>query len=381
MNKVVYILIMIAFIVGLEELIIGGILELIADDLQVGLGFVGLLITIYSLILGVFGPVLWVMTAKYEKKFLILILLVVFILGNIVIFMSKTYAVVFIGRIIAALSAALLINLCLVIAPSLVEPKYRGRAIGLVAMGVSASIVLGLPLGLSIGYGLGWRYPFLVIAILSLVAAFCVFFMMDKVEPKPFVSIRTQIKAISSKKVLTAHLTILLFLGGHTILYAYLTPYLSQILGFNGSMISLTYLVFGIFAVLGGGVGGYLGDVIGFGKTIILSTLGLIVTLFIFNYVHFSLITFFIVLIVWGLLSWMISPALQSYLIEIEPDTSDIQQSLNNSFLHFGIAFGSLAGGVVVENMPITANAWIGGIVVIGALFTSLYSLKQPLTK
>src|SRR5699024_8201483 len=139
----------------------------------------------------------------------------------------------------------------LVIAPSLVEPKYRGRAIGLVAMGVSASIVLGLPLGLSIGYALGWRYPFLIIALLSLLAAVCVFFMMGKVQPKPFVSIREQIKAISSRKVLTAHLTILFFLGGHTILYAYLTPYLSQMLGFSGSMISLTYLIFGIFAVLG----------------------------------------------------------------------------------------------------------------------------------
>src|SRR5699024_5092427 len=144
MDKRVYILMTISFVAGMVELIIGGILDLIAKDLGVTLGQVGLLITIYSLILGLAGPVLWVFTAKVERKKITLIFLLIFLVGNVITLLSFSYFTLFIGRIVSALSASLLLNLCLVIAPSLVSYKYKSRAIGLISMGISGSIVLGL---------------------------------------------------------------------------------------------------------------------------------------------------------------------------------------------------------------------------------------------
>src|SRR5699024_8899924 len=157
MNKRVYLLMVVSFIVGMVELIIGGILDLIAQDLHVSLGQAGMLITIFSLTFAISGPILLVLTAGYERKRLTMVFVLIF---------SPTYSVLFISRIISALSGALLVILCLIIAPSIVEPKYRGRAIGIVSMGVSGSIVLGLPIGLFLGDAFSWRAPFVLIAIL-----------------------------------------------------------------------------------------------------------------------------------------------------------------------------------------------------------------------
>src|SRR5690625_3196635 len=148
----VYFLMIVSFVVGMVELMIGGILDLIADDLNVSEGKVGLLITVFSFIFALFSPILLVLTAGIERKKLTLISLFVFLLGNLVTVFSPTYSVLFIGRFISALSGALLIILCLVLAPTIVEPIYRGRAIGIISMGVSGSLVLGIPIGLILGY-------------------------------------------------------------------------------------------------------------------------------------------------------------------------------------------------------------------------------------
>jgi MFS transporter, DHA1 family, purine base/nucleoside efflux pump len=59
---------MIAFVISSVELIISGILDLIAEDLNVGIGQPGLLITVFALIFAVASPILLVMTAKIERK-------------------------------------------------------------------------------------------------------------------------------------------------------------------------------------------------------------------------------------------------------------------------------------------------------------------------
>lgn len=381
MDKRVYILMTISFVAGMVELIIGGILDLIAQDLNVTLGQVGFLITIYSLILALAGPILWVLTAKIERKKITLIFLLLFLLGNIITLLSFSYFTLFVGRVVSALSASLLLNLCLVIAPSLVSHKYKSRAIGLISMGISGSIVLGLPIGLILGTTFNWRAPFILIIFLTVIAFIGVYMGLGEIKAKPFVPLIQQIGTLKDKKILFAQLTIFLFLCGHTVLYAYFTPYLKDILGFDGMMVSLAYLIFGVFAVIGGGMGGVMGDRIGVNKTMIIISVIFGTVILSINYTTFSYLLFLIALIIWGLLSFAITPPLQSYFINIAPETSDIQQSLNNSFLHLGIASGSFIGSFIIDIQSVEFNATLGGIIVLFAVVSVFISIKSKETK
>lgn len=375
MNKRVYILMIVSFVVGMVELIIGGILDLIAEDLYVSLGQAGFLITIFSLVFAISGPVLLVTTSGIERKKLTLASLGVFFLGNLVTILSPSYSILFVGRIISAMSGALLVNLCLVMAPSIVKAKYRGRAIGIVSMGISGSIVLGLPIGLILGDAFNWRAPFVLIAILTLVSMIGVHFLMHKVDPKPSIPLSKQLATLKNNKILFAHLTMFLFLAGHTVLYAYFKPFLHTTMGISGPLVSIIYLIFGIAAVSGGGLGGTFADRYGTNRTILLTIVIFGVTIFAIPYTTFSLAIFLVVMVVWGAMNWALSPALQSYLIETAPETSDIQQSLNNSSLHFGIAFGSFIGGIVIEQTTVIHNAFVGGVLIVLSLGMALISL------
>ncbi|MBP1950795.1 MFS transporter [Virgibacillus litoralis] len=376
MNKRVYFLMIVAFVVGMVELIIGGLLDLMAADLDVSLGQIGFLITIFSLIFAVGAPILLILTSSIERKRLALISLVIFLLGNIVTVFSPTYTIVFIGRIISALSGSLLIILCLTIAPSIVHPKYRGRAIGIVSMGVSASIVLGIPVGLLLGNAFGWRAPFVLISVLTVFSIAGVFLLMERIDPKPSSPIKKQLATLKERRIFFGQAITFLFIAGHTVLYAYLTPFVKMTMELDGTWVSVIYMIFGIAAVSGGGVGGTLSDKLGPERTIMLTIVLFTLVIFSIPFTTFALPVFITILVVWGMLSWTLAPATQSYLISLSPETSDIQQSLNNSALHLGIAFGSLVGGLVIERASIEQNATVGGffaLLSIGAALVSMY--------
>src|SRR6476619_4091568 len=96
----VFILAISTITVGLVELIVGGILPIIADDLNVSIGTAGQLITIYALVFAIAGPVLLSLTAKVERKKLYLLAMSVFFVGNIMTYFSPTFTFVMIARII-----------------------------------------------------------------------------------------------------------------------------------------------------------------------------------------------------------------------------------------------------------------------------------------
>lgn len=377
MDKRVYFLMVISFVIGMVELIISGILDLIAEDLQVSLAQVGLLITVFALIMAIASPILLVITAKVERKKLTLICLYIFLIGCIITVLSPNFTILFIARIILALSGALLIILCLVMAPSLVEEKYRGRAIGFVSMGVSASLVLGVPIGLLLGNAFGWRAPFILITGLTALSIIGVHFFMESIQPKTQVPLKVQLASLKSPKITFAIMTTFLYMSGHTVIYAYFSPYIQTTSGLDGVWVSIVYLIFGVAAVSGGGIGGVLADLFGSKRSILLA---LILFSFVFFILPFTTEIFpmlFLMLIIWGILSWAISPAMQTYLIETSPETSDIQQSLNNSALHLGVAVGSIIGGMVVEELSIEHNPFVGGILIILSLFTIVISFKS----
>ncbi|HZG72098.1 MAG TPA: MFS transporter [Chondromyces sp.] len=377
MDKRVYLLTIVSFVVGMVELIIGGILDLVATDLGVSLGQAGLLITIFSVTFAISAPILSVLTAKIERKRLTLVTLFIFLVGNIVAVFSPTYSILFISRIISAASSSLLIVLCVVMAVNIVEPKYRGRAIGIVNMGVSGSLVLGIPIGLMLGNTFGWRAPFIFISLLSLLSIAGIYFFMSRVASTSQVSIGKQLASLKSRKILFAQLTTVVLLAGHTTLYAYLTPFVKTTMGLDGTWVSAIYLIFGISALSGGAIGGTLADWLGAKPTILAIIAIFCFAIFSIPYTTFALPIFLIALAVWGMMSWAVTPPMQSYLMTISPETSNIQISLNNSAVHLGIAFGSSIGGIIIELTSVEQNATVGGLFAVLALGTALISMAK----
>ncbi|NWK69042.1 MFS transporter [Bacillus paramycoides] len=379
MNFKVFILALATVAVGLVELVVGGILPDIAQDFNISLSSAGQLITIFAFIYAVTGPILLILTSRIERKKLYLFSLYVFLIGNVLTYFSPTFSFMMLSRVITAMSTALVVVLSLTIAVKIVTPSHQAKALGLIYMGISSSLVLGVPLGILISNVFGWRIIFLCIAVLSVGSIILISIFLEKIPGEENkIPLLVQLKAVCSLKLGSAHLATLFMLAGHYTLYAYFTPFLETNFQMNPYWISICYLIFGLAAVSGGAISGVVSDKIGAPKSIIIIITMFALTLFLLPFSTVSLIVFIPVMIIWAALSWGIAPPQQSYLIQSAPKTSDIQQSFNNSALQIGIALGSAVGGFSLNQVQnISQMAWVGSSIIVLSLICAIFSLTR----
>lgn len=381
MDKRIWILAIASFVVGTVELVIAGIIDMIAQDLNVSVGTAGQLITVYSLVFAFGSPILINLTSKVERKKLLTAAMLVFFAGNMISIVSPNFTILLISRIILAASCSIVVVLSIVIASSIVAPELRGRAIGIIFMGISASLVIGVPLGTFIGNIWGWRSTFALVGALTLIVAWAVHRYLPQVAPRPGIPLRDQLRTLKNSKILSAHLISVLQMTGQFTIYAYITPFLNETMGLSTNMISLVLLVYGLAGIAGGWIGGWSSDKLGNGKTMIITLLLHALAIFLLPYSTGSIFPLLIVVIVWCAFNMAPSPAIQSYLIQTAPESSDIQLSFNTSSLHIGVAAGSIVGGLILNYYSVTMNTWIGGLIVILAILSAIFSLSKNRTQ
>ncbi|NMO94408.1 MFS transporter [Paenibacillus lemnae] len=378
MNFRVYILAIAAFVVGMVELLVGGILNLIAEDLNISVSAAGQFITIFSVAFAVTGPILINLTARMERKKLYLYMLAVFFISNVIVALTSSYAAIVAARALSAMSGSVIVVLSVSMAAALVPASHKGRAIGMIYMGISGSLVLGVPVGMMIGNAFGWRTPFLVIAALTLVSMGGVALFTNRMAPGPVVPLRQLLSSLKNSKIITAQLIALLMLTGHLTLYGYLQPFVDTTFQVTPDVMSAVYFLFGLAAVFGGGAGGWISDRFGTKRAILVITACFSASMFLVLLT--SQVSFWVFLpfmMLWSGLSWSISPAMQTYLLELAPDQAETQFSLNSSMTHLGIAAGSVIGGAVMENSSVSNNPWVGGLIAALAFGTAAFSLSR----
>ncbi|WP_339242356.1 MFS transporter [Paenibacillus sp. FSL R5-0517] len=377
MNKKVYVLAIAAFVVGTVELILGGILDLIATDLHLSLAKAGYLISSFSLVYALSAPILLNMTARFERKKVYMCTLFVFLISNLISAFSTSFYMLMAGRALGAATGSLIFVLSLTLAARIVEPQYKGRAVGTITMGGSASLILGVPLGIFVGNLAGWREVFMLIAILTAVVMVAIWIAMDRVQPIPAVSLKKQLTALWNPKMLAIHATTLLVLAGHLTLYAYFTPFLQETLGASATMVTFIYMMFGIAAVAGGGIGGMLSDRLHPAKAIVIVLIPFIVSMAIIPFsVQLPLIAFLILLSIWSALSWTVTPVQNSLIIKTSPETAETLISTNSGIAHAGIALGTYIGGMVIDHSSILHTGWVGSVLILLGLVSAIYAIS-----
>lgn len=378
MNKKVYVLAIAAFVVGTVELILGGILDLIATDLHLSLAKAGYLISIFSLVYALSAPILLNVTARFERKKVYMYTLLVFLISNLISACSVNFYMLMAGRMLGAAAGSLIFVLSLTLASRIVEPEYKGRAVGTITMGGSASLILGVPLGIFVGNAFGWREVFMLIAVLTVCVMVAIGVAMNRVQPAPAVSLQNQLKALWNPKMLAIHMTTLLVLAGHLTLYAYFTPFLQAAIGASPTAITLIYMMFGLAAVAGGGMGGMLSDRLHPAKAIVMVLIPFMLSMAVIPFsTGLPLIPFLLLLSIWGALSWTVTPVQNSLIIKTSPETSEILISTNSGIAHAGIALGTYIGGLVIDHSSIMNTGWVGSILVCIGLGSAVLAVNM----
>ncbi|MGE8203632.1 MFS transporter [Heyndrickxia sp. NPDC080065] len=375
-----------AFAIGVTEFISVGLLPLISDDLGVPVSMAGLTVTVYALGVTIGAPVLTSLTASIPRKNLLLLVMVVFIIGNGLAVLAPNFYILLAGRIIASFSHGVFMSIGSLMAASLVPENKRAQAISIMFSGLTIATVTGVPIGTFIGIQFGWRMAFLFITLIGVIAFFSTLILVPKSEERGKLSKLRDFKELFKNTRLLLVFIITAFVSSGTFtVFTYLSPLLQNVTKYSINAVTIILFLYGVMIAIGNLIGG---------KVTNTHPIHSLSNIFIFHALVLLLLYFtvpskvlgLITVVLMGLFAFMNVPGLQLYTLilaeRISPKTTHVASAINIASFNAGIAAGSYIGSIIIEHSSIVNITWVGSLLVlIGLLLTQISKKWDPKIK
>lgn len=356
----IYLLAIISFLNGTSEYVIAGILDRIAEANNISVSSAGQLITVFSIAFGAGTPFLIAMTARLERKKLLVYALTVFSVINILIAIITGYEMLMAARIISALSAGVIQVTLLTLAAVLAAPGKQGGAIATVVTGQSTALVVGVPIGRVVASHYDWNVIFIGLGVVGLLLSALTLFTIPKTVAEEPVPLREQFKFLMKPRISAYLLITFLWLGSYSVVFTYISPYFLNTFGMSNQGVTTALFIFGIASAIGSKLGGFSTDKWGSFRTLTGGMLLHAIALLLFPFIGQFAFLFYVLLIFWALSAWSSGAPIQFQLISLAPAAASIVLSLHSAAGQLGMAAGAGIGGIAVKNGLLNYIPWIG---------------------
>jgi len=349
-----------SFGIGTTEFVIMGLLPDVAGDLGVTIPQAGLLVTGYALSVAFGSPFLAVATARMDRRKALLLLIGIFILGNLLCALAPNYALLMAARIVTALCHGAFFGLGAVVAAALVPEQKKAQAIATMFAGLTLANVLGVPFGTALGEAVGWRNTFWAVVVIGFAAAFALYAWLPRNMPTFRMKLIHEARSLGSTQVILAMLISVVVSASLFGVFTYITPILENVTLISPHEVTLMLLLFGTGLTAGNFLGGWLGD-----WKLMPSVIGilalLIPVLSLFTLTSASLVPAAVTIFCWGLLAFALISPLQMRVVNEAAQAPNLASTLNQGAFNLGNAAGAWIGGLALtDGLAYRELPWIG---------------------
>lgn len=360
---------------GTDEFVISGILPEVAAELGVSVGRAGLLVTAFALAFCLGAPVIAVATDRVEKRAVLLGGLLVFAAANGLMAVIDGFLTAVVLRVIAGLAAAAVSPTAMAIAGTHAPAGRQGRYLAVVTAGLTVALFTGVPLGAWIGQAWSWRGAFLLIALVALIVAVLSALVTPRVPGQEPTPLAARLAPLRDGRVLALVLAMFLCGAGGLTFYSFLGAIIEALPGAGGGFVAWVLLFAGVVGVFAVFAGGFLSDakgprasrlvIIG-GHALALFALGV----FLLLGGGFGAL-FFLLLGLWSLFAWALSPAMQASIIAVDPQRAMFSAALGISGLYGGAGAGATLGGAFADSFGLASIPLLSSVFVVAAWFAA----------
>ncbi|MEV6211237.1 MFS transporter [Kitasatospora sp. NPDC051914] len=368
-----------AFGIGTTEFVIMGLLPQVAGDFGVSVPTAGLLTTGYALGVVVGAPLLAVLGTRITRKRMLMLLMGLFIAGNLLTALAPAFGLVLAGRITASLAHGAFFGIGSIVAADLVAPQRKAGAIAMMFTGLTVANVIGVPLGTLVGQQIGWRVTFLLVAALGVagLAGIAALVPADHRSGSGSGSgggLRRELAAFRNVQVVLAMLMTVLGFGGVFAAITYIAPMMTEAAGYAESSVTWLLVLFGLGMVAGNLVGGRYAD--RRLMPMLFTTLGaLAVVLALFSFTAHDKVLAAVTVPLIGALGFATVPPLQKRVLDQTGDAPTLASAVNIGAFNLGNALAAwLGGAVLTAGLGATAPNWVGALMAAAALALALLS-------
>ncbi len=365
----------------MTEFVIMGLLPDIARDLLPDLwarsqgqaiGQAGILVSMYALGVVIGAPMIAGLVARFPRHRVMIGLALALTVFNVLAVVAPTFGTVGAARLLAGLPHGAYFGIGALVAADVLGPGKRAKGVAFILTGLTIANVVGVPFGTFLGQQWGWRTAFLVVSGVFALATVCIALFVPEHAGDPGRTLRSELGVFRVPQVWFTLGVGAIGFGGFFAVYSYIAPLVTEVAGAPEWAVPVTLVLFGVGMTAGNLAGGSLAD--RDLRRTLLGGLGLLAAvLVLLALLSWNIVLLMALAMMVGFASAVLSPAIQTRLMDVAGDNQSIAAAMNHSALNIGNSLGAFLGGAAIAlGWGFTAPSWVGAaLALVGLLIAA----------
>lgn len=348
-------------VVGMTEFMMMGVLPDVATSLSISIPSAGHLISIYALGVVIGAPLMTALTGKYRPRMVLMGLMGMFALFNTLFALAPNYGLLLVTRLFAGLPHGAFFGMGAVVASRLAEPGREARAVSMMFAGLTIANIVGVPLGTWMAHAIGWRFAFLAIAVIAVIAAGSIRKWMPNLTPAPDAGLGKSLKVFAQLDIWLIIGISSIGTGGLFAWISYIAPLMTEVAGFGAGSISTIMIIAGLGMAAGNFIGGRLADRFSPLKTTGSLLLAMIGSLLIVSAVSYYKAPTIVMTFITGAVAFAVIAPMQMLMIRAAKGAEMLASSALQASANTGNALGAYLGGLpIAAGYGYTSPEYVG---------------------
>lgn len=349
-NLLIFILTIGVFGILTTEMGVIGLLPSTAEHFDVSISQAGWLVSSFALAVAVSGPILPMLFSGMNRKKVMLLVLGVFVLGNMVSIFTSNFTIALVARVISGFFHPVYCSLAFTAAAASVSKEEAPKAVAKVFIGVSAGMVIGVPIASFIESAASLQVAMAFFAVVNMAVFIATLLFVPSMPVEERLSYGAQLSILTKSVTWLSIAAIILLNSAILGVYSYLAEYLKTVTNLSPNAISLTLFLYGGANIIGNVVSGKL--LTNSANKSIVSfpfVLGAVyILLFLFGQLSIPMA---ILTLIWGILAGIAANMNQYLMMSSAPEAPDFANGLFLSSCNIGTTFGAAVGGLFISEM------------------------------
>ncbi len=383
---VLFALWLMVFSASSQVIIVSPILPRIGEALGVAESRLGLLITVYAVMLSVFAIITGPISDTIGRRRVLLIGSGSMAVALLFHALADSFGALLAVRTAAGAAGGMLSGGAVSYVGDYFPYERRGWANGWVMSGIAFGQIIGIPAGTLIAGEFGFRGAFLMFAVTMAVATAMIGFFVPQPEvarrSEPLTvrgAVATYADLLRQRSVVVAAAAFFTMFFSLGIYVIYLPTWLEKTLAVSGSSIASLFLVGGIANVISGPWSGRLSDGVGRKPMIVTScwALGIIMVLTPY-FIRSMPVAYVFFALAMALVAMRVSP-MQSLLTALVPaERRGALMALTVAIGQVGIGIGSAVAGPAFTRWGYESNTIAGAVAILGTAALVFHGMPEP---
>ena len=360
------------------EMGVVGIMPLLSEHFSVSVSQAGMFVSLFALAVAIAGPVMPLLFSGVNRKRMMVTVLGVFLVSNIIQAFTSNFYIALTARVLPAFFHPVYISMALSVAASSVEEKEAPKAVAKVMMGVSAGMVLGVPIVSFIANTVNLRAGMLSFALVNGIVLIATCIAVPAMEAPEKLTYGEQLSVLKVPAVWLSIIAVVFLNGSIFGVYSYFAEYLASVTGMSGQLSSAILLIYGLANMVGNVIAGR-----GLSRSpirfvAVFPALLVIVYVVLLFAGHLTLPAAVITL-AWGILAGAGANINQYWITSVTQKAPDFGNGLFLAATNLGTTIGTTLCGWIIAGLGISAVV-LGGIALIMISFVLIMArvVKAP---